>query len=124
MAEQPAQPDLASQVCQVVITAPDADWLVAFTRNLVEDRLIAAVHHAGEIRSIYRWHGEVFDRAEATAALHTRRALVSEIVRRVSREHPYEVPGVVATAIDDGNPAYLQWIIDETHAPTVVRDQP
>jgi periplasmic divalent cation tolerance protein len=29
----------ASEVCEVIITAPDPDWLVEFTRRLITDRL-------------------------------------------------------------------------------------
>jgi periplasmic divalent cation tolerance protein len=32
------------ELCEVVITAPDPDWLCAFARSLVEDRLAASAH--------------------------------------------------------------------------------
>ena len=32
-----------SELCEVVITAPDPEWLKAFTRKLVDDRLYASV---------------------------------------------------------------------------------
>jgi hypothetical protein len=38
----------------------------------------------------------------------TRLALVSAIVDRVKATHPYEVPGISARPIIDGNPDYLQ----------------
>ena len=37
---------------ELVITAPDSDWLVEFTRRLVTDRLAGSVHHIADIRSI------------------------------------------------------------------------
>ena len=42
---------------------------------------------------------------------------VAEIVGRARREHPYEVPGVSARPIIDGNPDYLAWIAKETSTP-------
>ena len=111
------QPDPAQQgpqVCEVVVTAADADWLAWFTRRLVDDRLAACGHHLEAIRSIYRWQGEVHDDAEARVALHTRASLVPAIVRRASREHPYDVPCVIALPVLAGNPAYLRWVLDET----------
>lgn len=107
---------MTDDLCEVVITAPNADWLASFTRQLVEDRLAASGHHIAPIRSIYRWRGEIYDRTEARVALHTRRALVPRIVERVNREHPYEVPGLVVLPVTGGNPAYLQWVHDETAA--------
>lgn len=102
------------EVCEVIITAPDAEWLTEFTRGLVSDRLCAAGHNFTSIRSVYRWQGEVHDRAEARAALRTRRSLVPAIIERTKREHPYEVPSVVAMPIIDGSSDYLRWILDST----------
>lgn len=105
------------EVCEVVITAPDADWLAEFTRQLVEDRLCASGHNVAPIRSIYRWRGQIYDKMEAKVTLHTRAGLVPFIFQRVNQEHPYEVPCVVATPLVDGNPVYLRWIADETVEP-------
>ena len=109
--------DSIEPTCEVVITAPSADWLVEFARRLVERRLCAGSHTVTEIRSIYHWRGEIEDRPEARVALHTRTALVPEIVELADKEHPYEVPCVVAWPIINGNPAYLAWIIAETREP-------
>jgi len=102
--------------CEVIITAPDAHWLAAFTRALVDDRLAACGHNITPIRSIYRWQGQVHDDTEARVALHTRAELVPAIVDRTNRDHPYDVPCVIATPIAAGNPAYLQWIRSETRS--------
>lgn len=108
-----------SQPCvEVVVTAPDVDWLVAFTRRLIEDRLVACGHHVAPIRSLYRWHKAIEDEAEARVALHTRASLVDEVVERTTAEHPYEVPCVIALPIAAGNPTYLDWIVTETREPS------
>jgi periplasmic divalent cation tolerance protein len=103
-----------SDVCEVVVTAADPEWLAAFTRRLVEDRLAACGHQIAAVRSIYRWAGAVHDEAEARVALHTRTSLVPQIVARAGAEHPYDVPCVLALPVVGGNPAYLQWVRDET----------
>jgi periplasmic divalent cation tolerance protein len=101
------------QACEVVITAPDNEWLVRFAHSLVEDRLCAAVH-VYPVRSVYRWKGEVYDKTEAKATLHTLDTYVPQIIERTNREHPYVVPCVAVTSINTGNPDYLRWIADET----------
>jgi periplasmic divalent cation tolerance protein len=101
-------------VVEVVITAADPEWLAAFTRRLVEDRLAACGQQVAAIRSIYRWDGEVQDDPEARVALHTRAALVERIVARADAEHPYDVPCVLALPVSAGNPAYLDWVRRET----------
>jgi periplasmic divalent cation tolerance protein len=108
---------LNTEICEVVITGPDADWLAQFTRKLVEDRLAACGHNIAAIRSIYRWAGAIQDEQEARVALHTRRSLVPAIVARANQDHPYDVPCVIALPISDGNPHYEQWVIAETRSP-------
>jgi len=104
------------EICEVIITAPDADWLAQFTRQLVVQRLAACGHNIAAIRSIYRWEGKIYDVSEARVALHTRRSLVGRIVEQTNRDHPYEVACVIATAVVDGNPSYMRWVSDETQA--------
>jgi len=108
----------ASELCEVVITAPDPEWLRVFSRQLVEDRLCASAHNFQPIQSIYRWHGEIYERTEGRVSLHTSRARIPDIVARAKREHPYELPGISARPIDDGNPDYLAWI-EEASSPGV-----
>lgn len=61
-----------SDLCEVVITAPDPDWPLDMTRQLVAEGLCASVHHFGPIKSIYRWQGQIVERTEGRASLHTR----------------------------------------------------
>jgi periplasmic divalent cation tolerance protein len=110
------------EFCEVVVTGPDADWLAGYTRTLVDERLAACGHTIGAIRSIYRWDGAVQDEAEARVALHTRRSLVAAIVARTAELHPYDVPCVIALPLVGGNPAYLEWIAQETVSEPVDRD--
>ena len=106
---------MTTECCEVIITAPDAEWLAAFTRGLVDARLAACGHNVAPIRSIYRWAGEVHDETEARVSLHTRVSLVPAIVEHTVAEHPYDVPCVIAVPIVDGDPAYLTWILEMTH---------
>ncbi len=39
---------------------------------------------------------------------------VPAIVERTNRDHPYDVPCVIAVPIVGGNPAYIRWVIDQT----------
>jgi periplasmic divalent cation tolerance protein len=103
-----------TDLCEVVITAPDPDWLLDLTRQLVTEGLCASVHNFTPVRSIYRWKGEIHERTEGRASLHTKMSLVDAILARVKEAHPYEVPGVSARPITAGNPHYLEWIADET----------
>lgn len=102
------------ELCEVVITAPDPEWLLDFTRALVSERLASNVHNFAPVQSTYRWSGEVHDRTEGRAALHTRRSLIPAIVERARVAHPYDLPSISARPIHDGSPAYLAWIREQT----------
>jgi periplasmic divalent cation tolerance protein len=102
-----------TDICEVIITADDSDWLLDFTRSLVRDRLAACGQRILSIRSVYRWQG-IEDEGEARVALHTRTSLVPTIVERTNQEHSYDVPCVIALPIVAGNPAYVEWVLGET----------
>ena len=108
----------ADELCEVVITAPDPEWLKDFSHKLVEDRLAASAHNFAPVQSVYRWHGQVHERTEGRVSLHTRRGRITEIVDRAKREHPSELPGVSTRPINDGNPDYLAWISEQTEPDT------
>jgi len=101
-------------LCEVVITAPDPEWLKDLSRQLIEDGICASAHNFAPIRSIYRWQGEVHERTEGRVSLHTRQSRAREIVARTKHEHPYEVPSISTRPITGGNPDYLAWIAKET----------
>jgi periplasmic divalent cation tolerance protein len=108
-----------TDICEVIVTAGDAETLAKLTRTLVDERLAACGQNIASIRSIYRWEGAVQDEPEARVALHTRTALVPELVERVKTLHSYEVPCVIALPVVGGNPDYIDWVLHETRTPHV-----
>ena len=48
----------ADDPCEVVVTAPDADWLRDLCRQLVEARLASSAHVIFPVASVYRWDGD------------------------------------------------------------------
>ena len=102
--------------CEVIITAPDRDWLDDLCHQLVDARLAASAHVIHPVTSIYRWQGAVETTTEARAFLRSRRALLDELVAYVVERHPYEVPNVTALPLVGGNPDYLAWLSSETTA--------
>lgn len=104
-----------TQCCEVVVTAPDREWLADLATKLIERRLVAA-GHLSEIRSIYRWDG-IQDTTETRLALHTRTDLAEQVISFVREVHPYQVPGIWTLPIVGGTPDYLAWIEEATIDP-------
>ncbi|HJP21202.1 MAG TPA: divalent-cation tolerance protein CutA [Alphaproteobacteria bacterium] len=103
-----------SDAVLLYITAGDAEEAARIGRALVEERLVACVNVLGQIRSFYRWQGEVQDDTEVALLAKTRSSLVAEVSERIKALHSYDVPCVVALPIVDGNGAFLDWIASET----------
>jgi len=108
----------STECVEIIVAAQDAEWLATWTRQLVEERLVACGHNITPIRVTYRWQGDLYDHASARVALHTRAELVPEIVARADRDHADEVPCVIALPISGGHPEYLKWVHDETRSPS------
>ena len=101
----------------IYVTAGSADEAGRIAASLVEARLVACANLLPGVRSLYWWEGAVQQDDEVVLVLKTRSSLVPRVVRAVREAHSYDCPCVVALPIQDGNPAFLQWIMDETAVP-------
>ena len=85
-------------------------------QTLVESRLAACANIVPAIESIYHWQGAVVQDKEVLLVLKTRAELVDAVIAKVKELHSYTCPCVVALPILGGNPAYLEWLGQETAA--------
>ncbi len=77
---------------------------------LVEKRLAACVNIIGPIQSIYRWKDAVEDSQEYLLLIKTTEAMFPDLRDELKQLHSYEVPECIVIDIEDGLPAYLEWI--------------
>ena len=92
------------------ITAPDAETGARIARALVEERLAACVNLVPGIRSIYRWEGAVQHDEESLLWMETRASRVSELMKVLTRLHPYEVPKIVCLSPSEVAEPYAAWV--------------
>ena len=98
----------------VLVTAPTAEVAAALARVAVEARLAACGNILPGLRSIYRWEGTLRDEPEALLVLKTTRDRVEALGELILREHPYDVPEVLALPVEAGAAPYLAWLAGET----------
>ncbi|MFQ6017412.1 MAG: divalent-cation tolerance protein CutA [Kiloniellaceae bacterium] len=98
----------------IYITAGDRAEATALGRALVEARLAACANVLPGITPIYWWGGAVQEGAEVALIAKTRDSLVGRVIDFVKERHSYDCPCVVALPIAKGNPAFLDWIAEET----------
>lgn len=99
------------------ITAADRAEALRLAEVLIDERLAACANVLDGMTSVYRWQGRIERAAEAVLIVKTTAALVPRLVERVNALHSYECPCLVALPIEDGNPAFLEWIAAETMRP-------
>ena len=96
------------------ITHPAGAKATQFARDLVASKLVACVNIMPKIVSVYTWKDKVEEDEEALLMVKTRKELVPHLIEWVKKNHEYDVPEVIAADITQGNPAYLQWVSDNT----------
>lgn len=97
-------------VIVVFSTFPSEDKAADITRTLVSEGLAACANLVPQVRSIYRWQGELCDERETLAILKTTRERFDALRDRLVALHPYEVPEVIALPVEAGHPPYLDWV--------------
>jgi periplasmic divalent cation tolerance protein len=95
---------------EVHVTMPDAERATSLARALVDEGLAACVNVVPGVRSIYRWEGKVEESDEVLCLIKSRAEIFERLRRRIAELHPYEVPEILAFAVHDGSPAYLEWV--------------
>jgi periplasmic divalent cation tolerance protein len=100
-----------------LVTAPP-DQARAIAEALVERELVACVNVVPLVHSVYRWQGAVEHDDEALLVVKTTRAAVVPLTEALGELHPYENFELVALAVQDGAPAYLDWIAGSVSLPS------
>ena len=99
-----------------LVTAPP-DRAREIAEALVERRLVACVNVVPLVHSVYRWQGAVEHDDEALLVVKTTRTAVAPLKDALGELHPYENFELVALAVADGAPTYLDWIADAVSLP-------
>src|SRR5690242_10932665 len=91
-------------------TCANEEDAARLARTLVEARVAACVTLVPSVRSFYRWKGAVEDAHECLLVIKSSRALFDSLRAVLEKNHPYELPELVALPIVDGAPNYLNWL--------------
>ena len=97
----------------VLTTLASLDDARRLVRTLVDERLIACGTVLPGATSIYRWQGGIHDAAEVVVLLKTMSTRWDALRDAVRRQHPYDVPELLALPVSAGLDAYVDWVAEE-----------
>jgi periplasmic divalent cation tolerance protein len=100
--------------CMAITTIDGAEAAELLAQSIVEARVGACAQVVGPIKSVYWWDGFVQTAQEWQIWIKTTTAQLDALTAHIQANHSYDVPEVVATPIIGGNPAYLEWVTNET----------
>lgn len=103
-------------VIVVLTNAPDEALAKKIGAALVEQKLAACVNILSACESVYRWQGKLETAREVPLMIKTTRARYAEVEAVIRALHVYEVPEIIVLPIENGLPAYLNWVRAETIA--------
>lgn len=103
-----------TDVSIVLVTVGKEEEAREISRTVVQEKLAACVNMISGVRSLYWWKGEVCDDQEWLLIMKTRTSLFPALQERIKALHTYEVPEVIAFRIEEGLPAYLDWVLAST----------
>lgn len=94
----------------VLTTAGSQQEAQKIAEALVEQRLAACVNIISGMHSVYRWQGKVEQADEWLLIIKTTESASAQLKDTITRLHSYKVPECIVLSIEDGTPAYLDWI--------------
>ncbi|MDT8388245.1 MAG: divalent-cation tolerance protein CutA [Thiogranum sp.] len=100
----------------VFCTVPDLDTGRRIARDLVEYRFAACVNVVPGIESVYRWQGQVQCDAEALLVIKARAGDFAQLQAAILKQHPYELPEILAVPVTNALPEYLAWVQNHNEA--------
>ncbi len=96
---------------QIVLnTCPDYASAERLASELIDQGIAACVNIVPEVRSFYRWQGQVESRQEILLLIKSHKTDYPSIQKLILEQHPYELPEIIAVPITQGLEGYLDWL--------------
>lgn len=97
---------------QMETTTATQEEAEKIARALLAARLAACIQIV-PCQSLYHWQGAIEESRELRCTIKTREDLFPEVAALIRSLHSYDTPEIIAAAIIDGAPSYLEWMQQE-----------
>ena len=101
---------MSTDALLVFCTCPDTACAGRLAERLLEQGLAACVTCGPAVTSVYRWQGRLERSTEVQLLIKSTRTRYPALERTIIELHPYELPEILAVAVERGLAGYLHWI--------------
>ena len=103
---------MRESVLLVYCTVANNEEAKAIAHILIEKKLAACCNIIPSINSIYCWKGGVEKLDESLMLIKTTQKKYEQLEKEIKMIHSYSVPEIIATKLETGSAAYIDWIIE------------
>ena len=103
---------MPEKVLLALSTFPDAETARRISNQLLTEKFAACANILPGVESIYRWEEKIETANETLVYFKLSEDRQSAFQEKLRSLHPYEVPEIIFTKIDDGLPEYLSWVTE------------
>ena len=94
----------------VLCTCPEATTARRLAETLVRERHAACANILPGVESVFEWQGKMEAETEALLIIKTTPGAYPGLEQTLAREHPYELPEIIAVPVERGLEGYLTWV--------------
>ena len=94
----------------ILCTAPDEACARQLAAQALEAKLAACVTLLPGATSLYVWQGKLEQASEVQLLLKSDTTHQQALMDLLKREHPYDVPELLALPVQHGDSEYLSWL--------------
>ncbi|MEG9538683.1 divalent cation tolerance protein CutA [Pantoea piersonii] len=94
----------------ILCTAPDEACARRLPAQALEAKLAACVTLLPGATSLYVWQGKLEQASEVQLLLKSDTTHQQALMDLLKREHPYDVPELLALPVQHGDSEYLSWL--------------
>ena len=105
---------MRESILLVLSTAPGEDEAKKIARTLIEKKLAACCNIINKVRSVYLWQDSIKETEEYLLLIKTTQKNYDQLEKEIKMIHSYSVPEIIATKIESGSSAYVDWIVEST----------
>ncbi len=95
-------------------TFPHREEALSVAAKLLEQKLIACANLFENVTSLYHWEGTLRQENEVVMLAKTSAGTRHAAIETLTKLHPYDLPCITATPIEEAHPPFAQWVTEQT----------